>query len=180
MISIILCGKMSDTSISEALLPVLARYGGVQYYSSQNLVQYGGDNVQFLVYDCEKIPNVELKKGILLFKNSFDSTGQIHVPGGFFCVLEAQNVHAASLLRGSDVFAVTCGTSPKDTISIAALEEESAALSLQRNLITLEEKTLEPHDFTIQLSAPLGPHRILAVSAILLISGIDSSQGYVI
>lgn len=180
MTTIMLCGKKSDASFAEALLPALALYGGVQYYNGERLALFGMEPVRFLVYDCEKIPKVELEKGILLFKNSFDSDGQAHIPSKFICVLEPKNTHAAEMLQGSDVAAVTCGTSQKDTISIAGLQEGSAVLSVQRSLITLEDKVLEPHDFAVSLQSEIGPHRILAVCAVLLLTGIDSSKGYTI
>ena len=121
-----------------------------------------------------------METGILLFKNSFNSSEQIHIPAGFSCVLEAKNKNAAAILQGSDAAAITCGTSPKDTISIAGLDETNAALSLQRSIVTVSGAILEPHDFTVQLISELGPHRILAVCAALLISGINSADGYTI
>ncbi len=180
MTNIILCGKTTDTSISDALLPALYAHGNVQYYSPQRLTRHNDETIKFLVYDCEKIPDIELDKGILLFKNSFDSRGQACVPSGFSCVPETKNLHAAAMLQGTDAAAITCGTSPKDTISIAGLDESNAALSLQRSIITVDGTVLEPHDFTVKLVSKLGPHRILAVCAVLLIAGIDSFQGYVI
>jgi hypothetical protein len=180
MINIILCGKAIDTSISDALLPALARYGGVQYYSEKRLARLGGDTVEFFLYDCEKVPQIELDCGILLFKNSFHCPENISIPSGFMCVLETKNLEAAAMLKDSNTSAIICGTSPKDTISIAGLDETSAVLSLQRSLITVGGDILEPHDFKVKLLTKLGPHRILAVCAVLLISGIDSSQEYII
>jgi hypothetical protein len=179
MINIILCGKTNDTSISDALLPALGRYGGVQYFNGRILANFGG-GTEFIVYDCEEIPEIELNCGILLFKNSFHSSETSSIPSGFSCVLETKNLNAAAMLKDTDTAAITCGTSPKDTISIAGLDEANAALSLQRSIITVTGEILEPHDFTVKLLSKLGPHRILAVCAALLISGVDSSQGYII
>jgi hypothetical protein len=178
MTNIILCGKEKDASIASALLPVLSRYGGVQYISVQRVARLGGDQMEFLVYDCEKLPQIELDKGILLFKNSFRASEQINIPNGFLCILEMKNIHAAALLNSTSASAITCGMNPKDTLSIAGLDETSAALSLQRSIITVAGGVLEPHDFTVRLNSALSPSRILAVCAILLISGIDSVQGY--
>ncbi len=178
MTNIILCGKAIDTSMSCALLPALARYGGVQYYSPERLARLGDDEMQFLLYDCEKLPQIELNSGIILFKNSFNSPDHIKIPRGFFCILEMKNTHAAEMLNGTGTAAITCGTSSKDTLSIAGLDETSAALSLQRSVMTVDGSILEPHDFTVKLMSKLSPSRILAVCAVLLISGIDSSQGY--
>lgn len=178
MTNIILCGKASDASISCALLPALARYGGVQYYSSERLSQFGDDAVRFLVYDCERLPQIELNTGIILFKNSFNSPEKIEIPSGFSCILEMKNIHAAEMLNRTGTAAITCGTSSKDTLSIAGLDEISAALSLQRSVMTMDGSILEPHDFMVKLLSKLSPNRILAVCAVLLISGINSSNGY--
>ncbi len=175
---IILCGKTSDTSLSKALIPVLERNGGGVYCSARNLVRFGAGAPEFFVFDCEKLPQMELKNGILLFKNSFEQQEPVCVPPGFSCILESKNQHAASALQGSDAAAITCGTGAKDTLSIAALDENTAALSLQRSIFTVDGAILEPHDFTVALSADLGPYRILAVCAVLLISGINSADGY--
>lgn len=178
MTNIILCGKEKDASIAGALLPALSRYGGVQYCSGNRISFLGGDKIKFLVYDCEKLPQIELKRGIILFKNSFRASEQIDIPEGFLCVLEMKNVHAAALLSSTGTPAITCGTNSKDTLSIAGLDETSAALSLQRSMRTVDGALLEPHDFTVEFTATLSPSRILAVCAVLLISGIDSVQGY--
>ena len=178
MTNIILCGKATDTAISCALLPALARYGSVQYYSSERLSHFGEENIQFLVYDCERLPQMELKSGIILFKNSFKSQEQIEIPSGFSCILEMKNIHAAEMLNRTGTAAITCGTNSKDTLSIAGLDETSAALSLQRSVMTVDGSILEPHDFTVKLLSKLSPSRILAVCAVLLISGINSSNGY--
>ena len=93
MTNIILCGKANDTSISCTLLPTLSKYGGVQYYSSDRITLLGEDKMKFLVYDCEKLPQIELDSGIILFKNSFNASEQIKIPNGFLCILEMKNVH---------------------------------------------------------------------------------------
>nr|WP_319488015.1 hypothetical protein [uncultured Caproiciproducens sp.] len=178
MTNIILCGKSTDTSISCALLPALERYGGVQYCSAENLVRLGNDKIEFLLYDCEKLPYIELDGGIILFKNSFHSSEKNLIPEGFLSILEMKNSSAAEMLNGTGTAAITCGTSSKDTLSIAGLDEMSAALSLQRSVMTIGGKMLEPHDFTVRLLSKLSPTRILAVCAVLLLSGIDSSKGY--
>ncbi len=180
MINIILCGKSNDTSISEALLPVLARYGGVQYFNGKRLAKLGSGEPEYFVYDCEQVPKIEIDRGLLLFKNSFQVSEGSTVPENIFCVLETQNKNAAAVLKNTHTTAVTCGTSPRDTISIAGLEEMGAVLSLQRNIEKLDGEILEPHDFAVALSAKIGPHRILAVSAVLMIIGVDSSAGYTI
>ena len=189
MTEIVLCGDSGDTSISSILVPALSRCGGVRFQSAERI--YGmGDAADFLVYDCERIPKIGLKSGIVVFKNSFRgqrstehcSTEQCsaEIPPGFLCTLESKNVRAAEFLEGTDAAVVTFGTGSRETLSMAGLNAASATLSLQRNLEPLGGGVLEPHDFTVRLLAERSPHQILAVCAVLLIAGIDSSKGYVV
>jgi hypothetical protein len=179
MTNIILCGNLSDASVSGALLPALENYGGLRYYGPDRIFERG-NSPEFFLYDCGEAPEIGLKSGIILFKNSLQPQKAIHIPSGFLCVLETKNYHAASLLKDTDAAVVTCGTSTKDTLSIASLENDSAVLSLQRSLKTLKGETLEPHDFTVGFSEKRSPHQLLSVCAALLISGLDSSAGYAV
>lgn len=179
MIEIVLCGDPADTSVSSAMVPALARCGGVRFQSSERI--YGmGETPDFLIFDCAQMPKIELKSGILVFKNSFHSRGPAELPPGFLCVLESKNTRAAKFLEGTNAAVVTCGTGARDTLSVAGLDGAAAALSLQRNLEPLGGGVLEPHDFTVKLLAERSPHQILAVCAVLLIAGVDSSNGYVV
>ncbi|HEX2986497.1 MAG TPA: hypothetical protein VHO71_06770 [Caproiciproducens sp.] len=178
MTTILLCGKMNDTSFRDALLPALSEFGSGIYYNSQSLFLFGKGEPDYLILDSEKIPEIKIENGILLFKNSFDSQEPAHVPVGFSCILESKNFHAAAILQETGAAAITCGTSSKDTISIAGLEENNAVLSLQRSVMTINGDLVEPHDFKVTVHSGIGPHRILAVCTVLLILGIDSSAGY--
>ncbi|MCI1965852.1 MAG: hypothetical protein LKJ17_06950 [Oscillospiraceae bacterium] len=177
MINIFLCGDVKDISATKALLAALPKYGGVRY-SGPDRVFECGSHPEYLLYEYEKVPEIRLKHGMVLFKNSILPQNPVPLSQNFLYVLEAKNARAAALLKGSGVTAVTCGTSSKETLSIAGLEEGSAALSLQRTLKALNGQMLEPHDFTVKFSEPRSPHQLLMVCAALLISGKDSSNGF--
>lgn len=179
MTNIILCGNLSDNSISCALIPALARYGGVRYSSPKQIYERGV-SAEFFLYDCENIPEIKLKSGIVLFKNSINMQTHVSIPANFLCVIETKNVRAAAMLQSTKAAAITCGTGSKDTLSIAGLENVGATLSLQRNLKTLNGNVLEPHDFNVKFSEKRSPHQLLSTCAVLLASGSDSNKGFVI
>lgn len=179
MTDIVLCGDPDDTSIAEALIPALSLYGGVRYSSAERILERG-IQIQFNLYECEKVPSIEIPRGIILLKKGIMSQKSVMIPDGFLCVLETKNYHAASLLKDTNATVITCGTSTKDTISLAGLENTGATLSLQRNLPTLSGELLEPHDFNVSFSKIRSPHQILFVCAALLLSGVDSSGSYMI
>ncbi|MCI1981529.1 MAG: hypothetical protein LKJ45_00025 [Oscillospiraceae bacterium] len=179
MTNIFLCGDPEDATISKALIPALSLYGGVRYFAPEKTFERGV-STEFFLYECKKVPQIFLPSGIILIKNSIRPQPPVQLHSGFFCVFETQNCHAVEMLKDCDATIITCGTGAKETISIAALERSSATLSLQRNLVTMDQKTLEPHDFAVRFSQPRSPYQILFVSAALLIAGIDSSNGYII
>ena len=179
MTNLLLCGDLSDTSVCRALLSALARYGGFRYCGPGRLSE-SGPAPEYFLYESEKLPEIGLERGIILFRNSIEPQDPVFIPPGFLCVLETKNARAAALLKDTGCTAVTCGTSPQDTLSIAALEEGSAVVSLQRTLETLDGKMLEPHDFTVKCPEARSPHQLLTICAALLISGVDSAGGYLV
>lgn len=178
MIDIVLCGDRGDTSVSDALVSTLALYGGVRGCGPDRIFERGV-SAEFFLYECESLPKIELQRGIILFKNSIRQQ-HAEIPENFLCILETKNTHAAALLKDTGTAAVTCGTSTKDTLSVAALDGAVAVLSLQRSIRTLAGEIVEPRDFSVKCSAERSPHQLLSVSAVLLLSGIDSSGGYII
>ena len=179
MIDIILCGDQGDSSVSDALVSTLALYGGVRCFRHDRIFERGV-SAEFFLYECEKLPKIELKRGIILFKNSIRRQQQEKIPEDFLCILGTKNTNAAALLKDAGASAVTCGTSTTDTLSVAALDGSAAVLSLQRSIRTLAGEIVEPHDFSVKCSEERSPHQLLSVSAVLLLSGIDSSGGYII
>lgn len=177
MTNIFICGDLHDTSVTRALISTLPKYAGLRYSGPNHVSEYGS-NPEYFLYEYGQLPDINLKSGIILFKNSTLPQESAVFPQNFLYVLETKNSRAAALLKGSSATAFTCGTSSRETLSIAGLEENTAALSLQRTIQTLTGEIIEPHDFTIQLSEPRSPHQILMVSATLLIAGTDSSQGF--
>ena len=179
MTDILLCGAAADTAFADALVPALKHSG--------NLCRAGRDEAEdcagpadYFLYECGAVPKIGMGKGILLFKDRLGETVPNPVPPGFVCVIGSQNARAAELLRGSSAAVVTCGTGPKDTLSLAGLDAAAASVSLQRNLLTPGGNLLEPHDFSVGLTRRRTPEQILAVSAVLLLAGVDSEQGYLI
>ena len=180
MTDIILCGDPGEKSVTQALLSSLARYGGVRFFSSEQ-VSESGASAEFLLCEFPSVPKIGLSRGILLLKNGLRPQKEpVSLPNGLFCVLESQNRQAAEQLQGSGAVVVSCGTGVKETLSVAGLESTGATISLQRNLVTLGGNVLEPHDFNVTFSVPRSPYQALFVSAALLLAGVDSQSGYVV
>jgi hypothetical protein len=179
MTDILLCGAAADMSFAEALIPALKHCGGL-CYAGRDAVEDCVGSAEYFLYECTAVPKIGIEKGILLFKEHLGETTPARVPPGFICVIGSKNEQAAELLHGVSAAVVTYGTGPKDTLSLAGLDASEASVSLQRNLLTLNGKLLEPHDFSVKLTRQRTPEQVLAVSAVLLLAGVDSEQGYLI
>lgn len=179
MTDVLLCGDTADPSIADAMIPALAHYGGLCYAGKDAVADCSGP-AEYFLYESAEVPKIGMGKGILILKNRLGETMPAQVPEGFICVIGSRNAQAADMLRGSKAAAVTCGTGPKDTLSLAGLDVAAACVSLQRNIVTLDGKLLEPHDFSVTLTRQRSPEQILAVGAVLLLSGVDSEKGFYI
>jgi hypothetical protein len=179
MMPVLLCGSPDETSVREALLPALSRYGGV-FFVGRGCVVQSGSPAGYLLCESSEIPDIVLPHGILVIKDKIVQIKPASIPDNFLCVMASHNKSGAKLLHDCRVTAVSCGTDPKDTLSLAGLESSCADVSLQRNLVTAGGNMQEPRDFHVEFSKPRSPEQILLVSAVLLLSDIDPENGYVI
>ena len=164
MTTVVLCGEREDTGIRRVLVRALSRYGGVQWYDGRRL-QASRPAPEFFLYETTHLPKAEQVEGILIFKNLFYLHEKEKAPVGFVPVLDAQNLAAASALRGTQAIGITCGASPRDTLSMASLRDDSAVVSLQRELRDLSGKIWEPHDRAIRLEAGAEMYPIFSENA---------------
>ena len=82
------------------------------------------------------------------------------------------------MLRDTGCTVVTCGTADDDTLSVSSVGEHKAAVSLQRRLITLSGRKIEPCEIPIK-SKNISNLRIFeAVTALLLLSDVPPEKGY--
>lgn len=177
MTTVVLCGEREETGIRRVLFRALSAYGGVQCFDGRRL-QKSGDNPAFLLYESPHIPKAENMNGILVFKNRFYLQEKEKAQEGFFPVLDARNMAAAAAIKGTGAIAITCGASPRDTFSMASLRDDSAVVSLQRDLNDLSGVTIEPHDVPLRLQGRAELYPLLASCAVLLLAGIPSQDGY--
>lgn len=176
-ITIIHCGpKSKNGAMSRVLKRALCAYGGVQWFDGTT-ISCPEQTPRFLLYECPGIPKITAGRGILVFDNGFvySQDGSHTFSDGFVPVLDGENKEAARALRGTGKIAVTCSASARGTLSIASLDYERAAVSLQRDLRTLNGSVAEPMEMIVGLSQETPAYPLMAACGILLLSGIEGS-----
>lgn len=182
MFNIIVYGKKRDISISRTLIKCLSKYGGVQY-SIPNETGFSGccTTPSFFLLDLPRMDKfISDQKGCIIFKNSFNKFSASLFQTHLTPIFDAQNMEAHKVLAGTNKIVITCGTSAKDTLSLASLQENLAVISLQRYIKTFNSDVIEPHDFTVKFSEKIDVYPLLSTCAVLLLSGILSDNGYII
>ncbi len=176
--NIIVYGEENDTTISDILLKTLAKYGGVQFFSSSKLVCIAKNcKPKFLIYDTNKLPLTTNINGIFLFKNSFKHIDASKISENFFHIIDSQNTRAIKCFKKTDQVVLTCGLDAKSTLTFSSFTATDAMINLQRYVKT-KNKILEPHEFPVKLSTQLEPNLVLLTCAVLLLSEISSTDGY--
>lgn len=120
--------------------------------------------------------NTTTLSGIVIFKNSFNQHYNIKIAENSICILEPSNKHAIKTLSSSKASVITCGTSPRDTLSLASLTPGKAVVSIQRNIIALNNKIIDSRDVVIKLLENYKTYSILSVCAFINLIGINQKS----
>lgn len=99
-------------------------------------------------------------------------------PAAKLAVTLSCDAKVMGMLRDTGCTVVTCGTADDDTLSVSSVGEHKAAVSLQRRLITLSGRKIEPCEIPIK-SKNISNLRVFeAVTALLLLSDVPPEKGY--
>ncbi|OJU11329.1 MAG: hypothetical protein BGN88_06715 [Clostridiales bacterium 43-6] len=170
MIPVFLYGK-NDKSLSVHLRTALAKNGGVLHISEN---KFSADPIHtlahFMLYEFEHAPVFNMDTGIIVFKKELPDHVSLSIPSGFQAIVESDNQPALALLKKLRVPAITCGMSVSDTLSISSHEENSASISLQRDVMNVINEKIEECEITVKMTEEISSYSLLAISAVLLLS----------
>ena len=163
---VILCSRRKSP-IQKEIAEILYKYGGDIIEDKQ--IKLGGG--EFTVLSVTKPQQLLLKSAVTVFCEENEKFEAQLLPKGAIAVCDAQNKTALEILKRNGVAVITCGSGHKNTITLASITENSAIISLQRNLYDLKGKKIEPADFKINLPPKFSPFSVMAAVAVLLLCG---------
>lgn len=133
------------------------------------------DKSAFVLVSTDGIIEYSFDNTITVFDSSYKGRAD-NIKG--VSIVSACCDGALKSIAMSDCTAITCGTSPLDTLSIASCEEGNVLVSLQRELKTLTGDVIEPCDIRIKTDEPVRIYPTLAACAVLLLSDVPYENGY--
>ncbi len=168
MNTLLFCGC---TEREKSLIFPLCKNSSYIHSGKDILVTVNHQNTpQWFIAEFEGIPRVMEGNGIAVMGHLLKER---QFPSGKFpwiAIFSPDNTAAARSLAGTGAAAITCGTSPKETLSLASISDSQAVISLQRSLRTLSGEIIEPGDFSIQLTKKVDVFPLLSYCAIRLLS----------
>ncbi len=90
---------------------------------------------------------------------------------GIPAVFSGQNQAAARFIGKSGLVPLDCGLSLRDTLTLSSLTEGSAMVSLQRPIVGLDGRMVEPVDLPLTLTRSWEPFHLLCCAGVLLLAG---------
>ena len=174
---VVLCSQRKNNRIAPCLFSALGAYGGVQSYDNRSLTTTV-DSPAFHLITTPDVPQTNNAKGVMVFDDHFKAPKSQGFSTGLFSVISSENKKAVALLADTAATVITCGTSSKDTLSLASSNDHMATVSLQRDITDIYGNVLEPMDISIFVREDFQAYPMLCACATLLLSGLDASNGY--
>ena len=168
MITVIVYGQ-KNPAFSRFLCKALSLAGRVGFIGEDKMSHC--TRADFLLVEKETDLTVTGDRLFVVFGGRCGGT--LRVGGQITAIVESSNEEALSMLRPISQMTVSCSMSAHDTISIASITEESAVVSLLREMTDINGRVIEPHDMTLRLSRKTDGYSLCAAYALLLLSGYE-------
>lgn len=168
MLSIIILTNKKGSHLEKTMLNAFANFGVIKNIDNREDANDCFSTVMSIGSPLDGIITV------------FDSGYKGEVKGGVqgTVVLAACCERAIKSIAGTNITAITCGTNPLDTLSIASCGSGYTLVSLQREIRTLSGRVIEPCDISIKTEDKAHIYSILATCAVMLLSDFPHEQGY--
>ena len=173
MITIVLDGECGE-HFEKKLTELLQTSGRVTTVGGRSLK--GRGDMDFLLIHSDSLTELD-SSGLLIFFGNAEYR-QMRVGSGMVAVTDMTNETALGILKDIDIIVITCSMSGRSTLSMASLTDDSAVVSLQREIHSLSGRIIEPHDITVKLTVPMGDYQVMALCAAVLLCDISRGDSY--
>lgn len=172
MIPIIIYGDENEKILGKIISKALSNIGNVSYYNKDKISCFNKKFAKhsFCIYDVSSLKNLTCSNGIFIFKDSFSNLNYNIFNQNFVPIFNSQNLQAAKILSETNKTAITCGTSDKNTLCTASIDKNKITISIQRYIQNIYGKTIEPLDFTVNLTRQIPLSTLLIASSVFILT----------
>lgn len=139
-------------------------------YISDRAVFSGKSNIT-IISEYKKT-DIKINKGVAIITDDTERFKDQKFSKEIIGICEDCNKKALSVFSKSPIAVISCGMSPKNTITLSSRSENTLLLSLQRTITDIFGNTIEPAEFLIRIKNNYSEFPIMASIAVMLIYGI--------
>lgn len=177
IVNIVILGENSDNEISNLIINNISKYTpeifmDSKYLHAHNKYKHKCPNNSILIYDIKNITESDIEPDIIIFKNTLDNkVKHMPIPDKSICIIDSVNKQAAGIMSENRAVTITCGISRKDTFSMASFSPPRMVISLQRDILTLNNTLLEARDIILNLYVKCHTYSALVTCALICLLG---------
>ena len=165
MHNIVICGDVGERRLTETIINVCSKNGGVLVCDGEKLYETSQNPRFFIATDIKKIDT----KSIVVLG---EDVGDIQIRNEFAINVEGENMRGLEILKNQGCKNVlTCSMNGKATLNISSVYPQKI-INLQRNIKTLDGKMTEPCEFKISCEED-EIYPVLAAGGIMVPSGLN-------
>jgi len=167
MTTVILYG-LTGGFVAEDIKRILSHYGLIYVCGSR--IQEENSKPKYLIIEYTTTANIDTSDGIIVMTGEISSSSHLIIPQGYKGIVYSSDIGALELLKRNQVTTITCGMSSTDTLMLSSIGEDTASVCLQRKIITLSGKEIEPREYPVKLKERITDYALLAAFGILLLT----------
>ncbi len=170
MVTVAVVGPAQDKRIFSLLHRALGREGSLLSIGPRGLSS-GANPPDFFLWDSSRPGSISAPGALVVFKEKATDFEGMPPPFCGMAVVGSDNPAAIEFLAQARQPAITCGLSPRDTITLTSMTDTGAVVAIQRSILSLDGRASEPGELPVRLSAPTDSYAIMCAAAVLAYSG---------
>lgn len=168
MKTIIIYGDKRDLQIKNTLIPLLSKDFGINIVDGRVIKSTQGYRTINII-ETANANEINVKNAILILKNNAKISSIKLVEKSTNIIVNSNNAKVLARLAKSLNHVYTCGFSSKDYMTFSSREQDSAVVSLQRDIVKLNGEICEPLDIRCKTRGEMNDYTILASSLCLIL-----------
>lgn len=170
LISVLVAASNQDKKFWNAFLNILSRNFS-SIHCIGRTIDARCDNAQLVIADTKSFDLVYSDMSIVIYKDAMPMPVQLETQKQSLAVVDSCNKELLQLVSGTNLPAITCGLSPKDTITLSSINDDSAVIDVQRSIICFDGSVVEPQEIPVTLNSPIDNFTLMAAATIFIVCG---------
>lgn len=153
------------------VLPELLRRNLPAVFADELPQPAAGEPAKLVLCDPEGAKSLRPDRAIIICKDADSLPDEYPEEGDSIAVVDSSNPRTVEGVSTTRLPAITCGLSPRDTLTLSSYDEDSAVLGVQRAITCFDGSVAEPQEIPLRLSGPIDSFTLMAASSVFVMTG---------